>query len=116
MTIREVTFVYPLCRTLSLSSGIETDKKDLVDKLLAKLQPIIDNFNVQSQVFFTLNSSDDGNGKRRIRTPEQSAAFRQAVGTFKSGAINAKLTTPENTLFEQLLWLALLGGYEDFPS
>ena len=49
-------------------------------------------------------------------TKEQNDNFKAEMRQYKSGDVNAHLNANETALFEQLLWNALLGGYEDFPE
>lgn len=137
-TIREITFVYPLLRTISLAADIEPARRTFVNDFLAKLQAVIDAHAVKEQKLFDKYSQsaavvaggDASPGKpaqqqppaqaneprRRPLSPEQSTLFRAEFKTYKSGEVNLRLNAAENALFEQLLWNALSNGYEDFPK
>lgn len=135
MTIREVSFVYPLVRTLTLVKDLEAARKSFLDGFLAKLQPIMEDLVAQDTALKRKHgervtsiaaepptgggkagAQQQDNDKYILRTKEQNEAFKAEYKTYKSGEVNARLNASETALFEQLLWQALVNGYEDFPE
>ncbi len=115
MTIREISFVYPLLRTISLSRDLEPTRKSFLDGFLAKLQPFIDDIATKKDALIIKHGERFGDlEKFKLRTKEQNDNFKAELRQYKSGDVNAHLNANETALFEQLLWQALLGGYEDF--
>ncbi len=117
MTIREISFVYPLLRTLAVSKDLEASRKAFLDGFLAKLQPFWDDLATKKDNLIIKHGERFGDLKRfRLRTETQNANFKAEMRQYKSGDVNAHLNANETALFEQLLWIALLNGYEDFPE
>lgn len=135
MTIREVSFVYPLVRTLTLAKDLEAARKSFLDGFLAKLQPIMEDLAAQDTALKRKHgervasiaaepptgggkagAQQQDNDKYILRTEEQNEAFKAKYKVYKSGEVNAHLNASETALFEQLLWQALVNGAEDFPE
>lgn len=135
MTIREVSFVYPLLNTLARSPDLEASRKTFLDDFLAKLQPIMDDLasqdaalkrkhgrpvparNLVAEAVEAKRSGAQQAQEERYWIPPggEFEAFKAEYKLYKDGTVNARLNASETALFEQLLWMALLGGYEDFP-
>lgn len=138
MTRREVSFVFPLLRTLSAAKDVEIDRRAFLVGFLAKLQPIVDDLASQDTALKrkhgeradpiaaeppTGGGRDTGKqGAQQqedryiLRTKEQNDAFKAEFKLYKDGSVNARLNANETALFEQLIILALLDGAEDFPQ
>lgn len=117
MTIREISFVYPLLRTISLSRDLEPSRKTFLDGFLAKLKPFVDDLATKKGALIVKHGERFGDlEKFKLRTKEQNDNFKAEMRQYKSGDVNAHLNANETALFEQLLWNALLNGYEDFPE
>lgn len=117
MTIREISFVYPLLRTLAVSKDLEASRKAFLDGFLAKLQPFWDDLATKKDDLIIKHGERHGDLERfKLRTEAQNANFKAKLRQYKSGDVNPRLNASESALFEQLLWTALLNGYEDFPD
>ena len=120
MTYREISFVYPLLNTISVSKGISVSRKGMADRIIAKLKPFVDQISTTTEDAIIAHGERDtsinGLGKFKLKTKEQHDAAKRDISAFKDTDVKVTLNAAESQLVEILLNIAILNGAEDFPE